>query len=153
MNPNRLLSLATVVVALSIAVGTAAGVGAYTFFYAKGGSYLTNDPDACANCHVMQEQLDGWTKSSHRHVAVCNDCHTPEAFIPKMIAKMSNGWHHSAAFTSGDFAEPIRIKASNLEIVERRCRGCHAPIVEAIEGHAGAGEAACVRCHAGVGHP
>ena len=33
------------------------GLGLYTFVYAKGYSYLSNDPQGCANCHVMQELL------------------------------------------------------------------------------------------------
>ena len=61
-------------VVLGLAIGIAAGVGAYTFAYAKGWSYLTDNAAACANCHVMQEQYDGWLKSSHRSAAVCNDC-------------------------------------------------------------------------------
>ena len=36
------------------------GIGAYTFVYARGASYLTNDPAACVNCHVMREPYDGW---------------------------------------------------------------------------------------------
>ena len=68
----RLALLAT----FGLALGAAAGVGAYTFIYARGAPYLTNDPNACVNCHVMREQYDGGGKSSHRAVAVCNDCHT-----------------------------------------------------------------------------
>ncbi|MEJ7606892.1 MAG: hypothetical protein WKF37_11635 [Bryobacteraceae bacterium] len=45
---------------LGILAGAMLGVGLFTFGYARGASYLTNDPQACANCHVMQEQLDGW---------------------------------------------------------------------------------------------
>jgi len=30
--------------------GVVAGIGGYTFIYAKGGSYLTTDPAASANC-------------------------------------------------------------------------------------------------------
>ena len=44
-------------------------LGVYTFAYARGWSYLTDNPAACANCHVMREQFDGWLKSSHRAVA------------------------------------------------------------------------------------
>jgi len=50
------------------------GLGTYTFTYARGWAYLTDDAGACANCHVMHEQYDGWIKSSHRSLAVCNDC-------------------------------------------------------------------------------
>ena len=37
------------------AIGIAVGLGGYTFVYARGYSYLTNDPAACANCHVMED--------------------------------------------------------------------------------------------------
>ncbi len=33
------------------ALGVALGVGSYTFVYAKGWSYMTNNPAACVNCH------------------------------------------------------------------------------------------------------
>jgi len=70
-------------VVLGISIGLAVGVGGYTFLYAGGGSYLTNNPAACANCHVMREHYDGWVASSHRSVATCNDCHTPMKMGPK----------------------------------------------------------------------
>ena len=62
---------------VAVVLGAALGLGSYTFVYARGWSYMTDDPRACANCHVMNEQYDGWIKSSHRSVAVCNDCHVP----------------------------------------------------------------------------
>jgi cytochrome c nitrite reductase small subunit len=43
-----------------------AGVGAFTFGYARGLSYLATDPRACANCHIMNEQYSAWHKSGHR---------------------------------------------------------------------------------------
>ncbi len=135
------------------ALGVAAGVGGYTFLYARGASYLTNDPLACANCHVMQEQLDGWVKSSHHGVAVCNDCHTPHDLVGKYVTKVSNGYHHSLAFTMGDFHEPIRIKERNREVTEAACRRCHADIVQAIDASHAPGRAlSCIRCHGSVGH-
>ena len=68
-------------IAASLAIGLAIGIGAYTFVYAKGGSYLTNDPAACANCHIMDEHYAAWQKSSHHAVAGCNDCHTRDYAI------------------------------------------------------------------------
>lgn len=134
-------------------IGLAAGVGAYTFIYAKGGSYLTNDPAACANCHVMQAYYDAWIKSSHRQVAVCNDCHTPHSLFPKYATKASNGWHHSFAFTSGRFPDNLQIKPHNLEITEHACRSCHQAVVDAIEPRSEhASSLSCVRCHDSVGH-
>ncbi len=144
-------SIAAVV--LGIALGLAAGVGAYTFIYAKGGSYLTNDPEACKNCHVMNEQFDGWVVSSHRSVAVCNDCHTPPGKIAKYAAKAANGFRHSWAFTSGRFPEPIQITAHNNRVTEKACRKCHHDIVEAIDAmHEKGQELSCIGCHRSVGH-
>lgn len=134
-------------------LGVAIGLGAYTFVYARGASYLTNDPNACANCHVMKAQLDGWTHGSHRAVAGCNDCHTPPGLFAKYATKASNGFWHSFAFTTGRFHEPIRIKASNRAVTERACRACHQPIVDAIDRtHAEGKELGCVDCHRNVGH-
>lgn len=134
-------------------MGLAAGVGGYTFIYAKGGSYLKNDPKACANCHIMQDHFDAWVKSSHRTVATCNDCHTPPGLIPKYYTKAENGFWHSFAFTSGKFHEPIQIKPRNRRVTEQACRKCHRDIVEAIEApHQPGSEMSCVRCHSSVGH-
>jgi len=38
-------------------VGALTGLGAFTFRYAQGLSYLSNDPKACTNCHIMNEQF------------------------------------------------------------------------------------------------
>lgn len=139
----------------TVPVGIAAGIGSYTFIYAKGASYLTNDPATCANCHIMQEHYDDWVKASHRAVATCNDCHTPKSIIPKYATKASNGFWHSFAFTSGRFPDPLRIKPHNREVTEKRCRGCHHEIVSAIEPstpHQQGRTLACVQCHLDVGH-
>ena len=144
----------TLRVGLAVLVGSAAGLGAYTFVYARGASYLTDDPRACANCHVMEEQLAGWVKSSHRGVAVCNDCHTPPGLVPKYATKALNGFNHSFAFTSGRFPEPIRITARNRAVTESSCRKCHAAIVDAIDAHAADARSTlgCLSCHRNVGH-
>lgn len=139
--------------AVAITVGAAAGTGAFTFIYAKGDSYLTNDPAACANCHVMREQYDGWIKSSHHDVATCNDCHTPHNFVGKWATKAINGFNHSFAFTTGRFPEPIQITPRNRRIAEASCRHCHEDITQAIDHMPRPeGELDCLRCHAGVGH-
>lgn len=139
---RRLLIISGLAAAI---IGVAIGIGGYTFVYAGASSYMTDDPAACANCHVMKEQYDAWRKSSHHHVAVCNDCHTPAGFFGKYYTKAKNGWHHSYAFTSGDFHEPIDITPGNREITEQRCRDCHADMAQAIE-------QSCIRCHDNVGH-
>jgi len=133
------------------------GLGAYVLWYARGASYLTNDPAACANCHVMQDHYDAWLKSSHRLVAVCNDCHTPHNFFGKYAVKGLNGMRHATAFTTQLFHEPIQIGALNRAVAESACRNCHADIVEQIDFHPGASRPqnqrlSCTFCHASVGH-
>lgn len=149
----RRLRLANVLpVVAGVAVGLAAGLAAYTFVYARGYSYLLDDPAACANCHVMNPQMDSWVKSSHRAVATCNDCHTPKGLVPKYVTKAVNGWNHSLAFTTGNFDEPIRATAANRRIARQSCAKCHQPIMDSM--HVTSDEAAdCVQCHDAVGHP
>src|SRR3954466_10058793 len=81
--------------ALYILAGVLLGTGTYTVRYAEGFSYLSPDPKACVNCHVMREQYDGWQHASHHAVATCNDCHVPPAFVPKYLVKAENGFWHS----------------------------------------------------------
>ena len=138
---------------LGVSVGGGLGIGSYTFIYAKGASYLTDDPKACANCHIMQDHFDAWLKSSHHNVAVCNDCHTPHDFIGKYYTKARNGYHHSMAFTTGWFHEPIQITPKNRAVTESACRDCHGDIVQAMDRGGNQDEpVTCIRCHDTVGH-
>jgi cytochrome c nitrite reductase small subunit len=142
-----------VLLILAVVVGVGVGLGSFTFLYARGLSYLTDHPEACANCHVMRSHYDAWVKSSHRAVAVCNDCHTPAGFLAKYLTKMTNGFRHSSAFTSGAYPDPIRITERSRGIVEDACRKCHDEMVQAIFGAVpGEEPPSCVRCHPGVGH-
>jgi cytochrome c nitrite reductase small subunit len=151
-SPRRVEGLSLKLIA-GVLVGAAVGLGIFTFVYARGYSYLLDDPKACMNCHVMREQYDGWVKSSHRSVATCNSCHTPHDFVGKWLVKAENGFRHSFAFTSGDFPEPIRIVPQDLKVTEGTCRSCHANIVQAIDAVHGPGrELSCTRCHRNVGH-
>lgn len=147
-------SLARGAVVVAAATGLLFGLGLFGFSYAEGLSYFSTDPRACANCHIMRSQYDSWQKASHHTVAKCVDCHLPEAFIPKYLAKASNGWHHSKGFTLQDFAEPITIKPGNAAILQANCLRCHEPMVAELVGdaHAAKGGVECVHCHANVGH-
>jgi cytochrome c nitrite reductase small subunit len=155
---NMVTRIQAVLTAATVLAGISVGVAGFTFVYARGGSYLGNDPAACANCHVMRPQLEGWVKSSHHNVAVCNDCHTPPGLVPKYATKALNGFMHSMAFTTGRFPEPLQITERNRRVTEAACRGCHQPIVDVIErapsgsGHAGAAQTSCIACHPSVGH-
>jgi cytochrome c nitrite reductase small subunit len=139
--------------AAAVVLGILGGVGAFTFGYGKGFSYLLDDPKACANCHVMQDHYDSWQKSSHHHVATCNDCHLPHDFVGKWVVKGDNGFFHSLAFTLENYHEPIQIKPRNRRVTQNACMSCHEDIVHQMMPAQPGGEMLqCVQCHADVGH-
>ncbi|MQA91088.1 MAG: cytochrome c nitrite reductase small subunit [Gemmatimonas sp.] len=149
----------------AVLTGAAIGIGAFTFVYAEGYSYLSDDPSACANCHVMDEQYSSWIKSSHSSAAVCNDCHTPHDLVGKYTTKARNGFWHSYYFTLGGFHEPIQATGRSRAIAEAACRDCHQAVAGSLvhgeevpdfsdDGRVTAATVAlvCTRCHSDVGH-
>jgi len=141
-------------VLVAAALGILLGLGGYTMHYAEGLSYFSTDPKACANCHIMQPQFDSWQKASHHGVAACVDCHLPQTFVAKYIAKAENGYWHSKGFTFQDFPEPIIIKDTNSQILQDNCLGCHGDLTAdllASATHRSDG-VRCVHCHPTVGH-
>ncbi|MCL4875761.1 MAG: cytochrome c nitrite reductase small subunit [Anaerolineae bacterium] len=145
------LQLRTWILLLAGIFGILVGLGAYTVNYAEGLSYLSNDPEACVNCHVMREQYESWNHSSHQEVATCNDCHVRHTFPEKYIDKSRNGWHHSVAFTLETYEDNILIKDYNADIVQQNCEECHETIVSQIQGIHDE-DIRCTTCHADVGH-
>lgn len=139
---------------LAVLVGVLAGVGGFTFRYAEGFSYMSNDPKVCVNCHIMNDQYESWQKGPHHAAATCNDCHVPPQIPGKFIAKASNGYHHSKGFTFQDFHEPIMIKPGNSQILQDNCLRCHGDFVhDIVPGSTTDPNAVrCVHCHRGVGH-
>ncbi|MHB8898298.1 MAG: cytochrome c nitrite reductase small subunit [Thermoguttaceae bacterium] len=138
---------------LAVAVGILGGIGVFTFGYGQGASYLSSDPKACANCHVMQQYYDSWEQSGHRHVAVCNDCHLPHNFLGKWTTKGDNGFFHSLAFTLENFHEPIQIKPRNRRVTQNSCLHCHADFVhQMLPVQPGGDMLLCIHCHDNVGH-
>jgi cytochrome c nitrite reductase small subunit len=145
--------ISVLAIAVAAAVGVLGGLGTFTVGYGDGLAYLTNDPTACANCHVMQDHFDAWVKSSHRDVAGCNDCHLPHNFVGKWLTKADNGFFHALAFTTGDFHEPIQIKARNRRVTQGACLYCHSDFANALlPAEQGGDMQLCVHCHSDVGH-
>ena len=139
---------------LATLLGALIGLGLFTFGYADGASYLKNDPQACANCHAMNEEYEGWTKSSHKNVATCNDCHAPhDNLVTKYVNKAENGFWHSLKFTTGNYPENIKIRDHNRRVTEEACLYCHEDLVTQINMTRPEGqEISCIRCHSEVGH-
>ncbi len=138
---------------VALALGLLGGLGVFTVGYGEGAAYLTNNPSACANCHVMQSHFDSWLNSSHESVATCNDCHLPHTFPGKWITKADNGFFHSLAFTAGRFHEPIQIKPRNRQVTQGTCLYCHAEFVNhMLPSESGGDMLLCVHCLEVVGH-
>lgn len=139
-------------VLLALLFGGVIGLGIFTFAYAEGGSYLSEDPKACVNCHIMNDVYAAWERGPHHAVATCNDCHIPHTFPDKYIVKALNGFNHSLAFTLQNFPEPIHITDFNRDVALHNCSYCHGDFVSTIN-HTGQTAAEdCTRCHADIGH-
>jgi len=143
-----------VAIVFACLLGIPAGIGAFTFVYAHGFSYLSPDPRACVNCHIMNDQYNGWLKSGHRHTATCVECHLPHAGIAKWLAKADHGFRHSAAFTLQNFKEPIEITPHDRDIVRVNCVRCHDALVDPVVDAPGRahGGLDCLHCHPTAGH-
>jgi cytochrome c nitrite reductase small subunit len=134
-------------------LGVLLGLGVFTFGYGKGFSYLSGDPTSCINCHVMQDHYDSWLQSSHRHVAVCVDCHLSHHPIGKWVTEADNGFFHSLAFTLENYHQPIQIKPRNRRVTQNGCLHCHSDFVhEMLPAAPGGDMLLCIHCHADVGH-
>ena len=135
-------------------MGIFLGASLFTFYFGQGFSYLSKNPRACANCHIMSEQFASWQKSSHKAVAGCIDCHLPSGTMAKWGAKILNGYNHSAAFTLQNFHEPIRIHARNRRLLQANCVRCHSSLVAGMMNRvpADGDERRCAVCHRQVGH-
>lgn len=150
---GRWTTPALLTVVLAVIIGMLGGIGVFTFGYGQGSSYLSNNPEACANCHVMHDYYDTWQKLSHHHVAVCNDCHLPHNFVGKWFTKADNGFFHSLAFTLENFHEPIQIKTRNRRVAQNACMHCHQAVVhEMLPPNEQGDMLSCVHCHSSVGH-
>jgi cytochrome c nitrite reductase small subunit len=148
-------------VVLALLVGTFLGASGWTFHTGRGTSYLSNNPAACVNCHIMRDQYASWQKSSHHAVATCNSCHVPHDFVGKWYTKAENGFWHSWGFTFGGFHEPIQARPVSRAIVEHNCQDCHRELVSELLSQHATGLTAhtslasadnCLHCHQHVGH-
>ena len=141
-------------------LGALVGAAGYTAHYADATAYLSDDPAACINCHIMNDQYHSWSSSSHHARATCNDCHVPhDSFLHKYYVKAEHGYRHSKGFTFQDFHEPIQITRPSRDVVIANCVRCHESMVHDIRAIGGgasdpgvSGGVDCLHCHASVAH-
>lgn len=136
-------------VTFGVVIGLFSGSTVYTFYYANGVSYFSDNPKACMNCHVMKPHYDSWNKSTHHAVTTCNSCHAPRDQLSKYITKAINGFNHSWAFSFDSYEDNLKIRPWNKEITLKTCMNCHKNF-----NHPNGYDKNfnCTSCHKGVGH-
>jgi cytochrome c nitrite reductase small subunit len=139
------LPLIVGIVALIAVIGVGMVVTDFT-------AYMGSDPRTCNNCHVMDTEYEGWHGAGHRSWAVCSDCHTPHALIPKYLYKAWSGMHDVVAFSTGNIPTAIRAKDSTKKIVQENCVRCHSATVESIMAGSQEYDRYCFDCHRSVAH-
>ncbi len=94
-------------------------------------AYLSDDPKACINCHVMFPQYETWNHSSHRAKATCNDCHVPhDSVINKYSFKAKDGLRHAAIYTLKKEPQVIRMHEEGQKTVQANCIRCHQELLD-----------------------
>ncbi|WP_108866354.1 cytochrome c nitrite reductase small subunit [Aquimarina aquimarini] len=109
-----------------VSIGIITGLG---FFMAKEASlvsYMSDDPLACVNCHVMTPMYNSWMHSSHREQASCNDCHVPhDNVFNTYFFKAKDGLFHASVFTARAEPEVMFMREASQEVVQDNCVRCH----------------------------
>ena len=116
-----------------ITFAVALGMFGYLVDKSKALSYMSSDPKACINCHVMHTQYATWQHSSHAQRATCVECHLPrDSFINKYIAKARDGWNHTVVFTANSYTQNIGISDDGANRVQDNCVSCHARLTQVL---------------------
>lgn len=157
MKENRFLVIGSITVFV-----IAIGFFIYLVNASKALSYLSSDPKACINCHVMNTQYATWQHSSHKDIS-CVQCHLPtDSMVNKYISKARDGWNHSVAFTLNTYSNAIKISDDGARRVQENCISCHSNLVSTLmsnadknhnfkEGEVRSGRK-CWECHKSVPH-
>ncbi len=138
-----------------LALGVFAGLAGMTFHVSRASSYLTSDPAACVNCHIMAPQYASWQRGSHARHTTCNDCHVPQDLVRKYAFKAYDGSRHAFMFTFRMEPDVIRIHAPGAWVVQQNCVRCHSNLMGdtmAAQGVAHGGNRSCVECHRDAAH-
>ena len=145
-----------------IFLGIITGMVFYILHISNAVSYLSDDPRACINCHIMNPEFITWQNSSHGRDLVCNDCHVPQDnFVRKYYFKAMDGLRHATMFTFRLEPQVIEIKDAGKRAVQENCIRCHQnnihpvavrSITAAMIYEKDSGERYCWDCHRTVPH-
>lgn len=115
-------------------------------------SYLSDQAEVCANCHVMTDAYKSYKASTHSLVANCNDCHVPQENIFKKYAfKAADGVRHASIFTLGLTPQSPQLSRNAESVVQDNCERCHAHQISELS-HTTDGTRHCWTCHRHTPH-
>ncbi|MDQ3022307.1 MAG: cytochrome c nitrite reductase small subunit [Bacteroidota bacterium] len=146
---------ATWTVPVILISGALTGVIFFVLHIGNATSYLSDDPEACINCHVMYTQYASWRSSSHSRIATCNDCHVPQDNVfRKYMFKASDGLRHSTMFTLRLEPQVMKIKQAGIEVVQENCKRCHSNLIDHtfLKTDESDDETKCWSCHTETPH-
>ncbi len=114
------------IIFVNVLIAVFIGIAGYTVYVSNAVSYLSDDPQTCVNCHVMRPEFATWQHSSHREVAVCNDCHVPHNNVfNKYYFKAKDGLRHATMFTLRMEPQVIKMHEAGQAVVQENCKACH----------------------------
>ena len=143
-----------------ILLGILTGLGSLALYISNAASYLSDQPEACMNCHVMASEYATWQRGSHARAAVCNDCHVPhDNFLKKYAFKAKDGMRHATIFTLRMEPQVIKLNKAAIPVVQKNCVRCHVNLVENVSPSETRGESfhsgesrMCWECHRQTPH-
>ena len=124
-------------------------------------SYLSDSPNTCMNCHIMGPEYASWSRSAHREVATCVDCHVPHTNVFAQYGfKAMDGIRHATIFTMRAEPQAIKMREAGVHAVQRNCLRCHVTVfthanmelVGGVKYHQIADDRVCWECHRTTPH-
>jgi cytochrome c nitrite reductase small subunit len=135
-----------------VMLGLLVGLALATFRVSEAAAYLSDDPRACINCHIMRPEYTSWQHSSHARTASCNDCHVPHTSqFAKYAYKARDGSRHSFMFTFRLEPQVIKASPSAEKVIEANCKRCHEAQLSRAHLLLSSGRR-CIDCHRELPH-
>ena len=137
-------------VAVFVLLGVAAGLGVVVARISRMHSYLSDAPEVCINCHVMNNAYATWRQGSHGQTALCVDCHLPhDNPVAKLAFKAHDGLKHTYVFTLRLEPQVLEVSPAAVHVVQGNCVRCHDQQFQMIR-LADTTERRCWDCHDGA---
>ncbi len=135
----------------AVLIGTLLGLSVLLTLTSNAAAYLSDDPKACINCHIMRSHYASWEHSSHARVAVCNDCHVPQdSLIRKLGFKAKDGLRHATVFTMHNEPQAFVAKPDSRRAILDNCQRCHGELTSRLLENGWPQD--CLSCHRDMPH-